>query len=330
VRVRKWMLLSLLVLAMTTPPLCPAQGNGVLVEKLPLDNNSEVSRRCHSDLPTVHWVDDNTILIAYQIPPCNRNEPFKFGNTTMDIHRNTIASIDRDTSDSNFRHIEPGPNGGLLATSAHIVEVLDTHFVLLKSIHCEMTYCQTFLSADRSGFAICNEPVKDDCKYFRGPNFQQAMDEDFPGGFPLLDTIRRLHAPSAVKDKPVHYVVSNDEFWFFDAKGHAFRVKAGGRPEKLPSPASTLLNDHCGATISIEGHNRLLADCEDYIAFGDEMVLYDSKHIALYDVPSGRVLLNLNPGVVFTTILSPDGKRIAVARGGVLRGSSSVTIYYVP
>jgi hypothetical protein len=81
--------------------------------------------------------------------------------------------------------------------------------------------------------------------------------------------------------------------------------------------------------VSEEGHSRLLAECETYVAFGEEMVFYDSKHIALYDVPSGRVLFKLDPGVASRTTLSPDGKRIAVERTGS-RGERPVTIYSLP
>jgi hypothetical protein len=176
---------------------------------------------------------------------------------------------------------------------------------------------------------VCGDPVRDDCRYFRGPNFEKATVEDFPGGFPLLDTITKPRSSASSKDRPVHYAVSKDEYWFFDESGHAFRVKAGGKPEELQSPAATLLDDHCGATISEEGYSRLLADCHTYIAWGEEMVLYDSNHIAIYDVPSGRLLFKLDPGVSSRTTLSPDGKRLAVERIGP-RGGTSVTIYYVP
>jgi len=59
--------------------------------------------------------------------------------------------------------------------------------------------------------------------------------------------------------------------------------------------------------------------------------LYAHERLALYDVPSGRVLFKLDPGVGNSTFkLSPDGKRIVVVRGAAFGGRASITIYYVP
>jgi hypothetical protein len=124
--------------------------------------------------------------------------------------------------------------------------------------------------------------------------------------------------------------VTDDESWFFDRKGNVFRVKAGGRAEKLPSPTATLLDSGCNATVAEEGRSRLLVHCTDGVALGDEMPVYDHERIVLYDVPSGKVLFKLDPGAGnFMESLSPDGKRIAIVRGGFF-GKSSLTVYSVP
>jgi hypothetical protein len=278
----------------------------------------------------VDWIDNSTILTAYVLQPCGRGDPVRFGYTVLDLHGTTLASADSTSEDGIARYLEPGPNGRvLMVVRERSVQVLDPHFAPLKTIDCEMAHCQTFLSADRTGFAICGDPVKDDCRYFRGATFEKAAFEDFPGGFPILDEITKARSPTATKSESRRYAVTKEESWFFDESGHAFRVKAGGKPEELPSPASTLLKDQCGATLSEEGQNRLLADCVDGIVFGDELVLYEAKHLALYDVPSGRVLFRLNPSVASRTTLSPDGKRLAVERIGPM-GGTSVTIYTVP
>jgi hypothetical protein len=331
VHVRKWMLLSLLVVSMGSESFCRAQDKGVIVEKLPLDKNPEVSRRCRSNFPGADWVDDNTILVSYQIPPCGRNDPFKFGITTLDVHGKTLASTDRDTSNSNFQRIELGSIGELLAISEHTVQVLDAHFGVLKTIDYASTYSRAYLSADRTGFALCGAPTKNDCRYFRGRIPEEVKVEDFPEGFPEVERLKEKPASASTNGQPIQYPVSKDESWFFDRKGNVFRVKKGGQAEKLPSPAATSLDSSCGATLSEEGHDRLLAHCHDQVEFGGELLLYDHERIVLYDVPTGKVLLKLDPGEGNSReSLSPNGKRIEVVRGGVLGGRSSVTIYYVP
>lgn len=100
---------------------------------------------------------------------------------------------------------------------------------------------------------------------------------------------------------------------------------------KLPSPTATLLDSGCNAVVSEENPDRLLAHCYDELSLGDELPLYAHERLALYDVPSGRVLFKLDPGVDNSTFkLSPDGKRILVVRGAAFGGRASITIYYVP
>jgi hypothetical protein len=327
--VRKWTLLWLLVLAM--PSWCVAQSNGVIAEKLPLDKNPDVSRRCRSSWAVVEWVDDNTILVSYRFPPCDRKSyPIQFGYTMLNMQGTAIASAVRDNETG---YLKAGPNGGVLAiTPKHSVQVLDQHFMVLKTIDCEGADCNAFLSADRTGFALCGIPTKDDCRYFRGRVPEVAKLEDFPGGFPALEMGKKRPDPASSSNQPRHYSVSGDESWVFDRKGNVFRIKTGRQAEKLPSPTATLLDSSCSATVSQEGHSRLLAHCGDEISLGDEMPIYYHERVVLYDVPSGKVLLKLDPGAGNSEEeLSPDGKRIAVVRGGIAPGEkSTVTLYYVP
>jgi hypothetical protein len=329
-RVYKWTLFSLLGLAMASAPLSVAQSDGVVIEKLPLDKNPDVSRRCRSPWASVDWVDNSAVLVAYRIPPCSRKSyPILFGYSVLNMQGTVIASTVRDNETS---YLKAGPNGGVLAiTREHSVQVLDRHFIVLKTIDCETANCNVFLSEDRTGFALCGVPAKDDCQYFRGRVPEVAKLEDFPGGFPELEMEKKRAAPASSSNQPRHYAVSKDESWFFDRKGNVFRIKTGGQAEKLQSPTATLLDSSCRARVSEEGHSRLLTHCEDELSLGVEMPIYYHERIVLYDVPSGKVLLTLDPGAGNSEEkLSPDGKRIAVVRGGVPGGRSSATLYYVP
>jgi len=327
--VPKWTLHLLLVLAMISVSSCLAQGKGVIVNKLPLDKNPETTRSCHSDFLEADWVDDTTILVVYHIPPCStKSYPFERGYTMLDMQGRTIASADRNNETGK---IVPGPNGGVLAIIwKRSVQTMDRNYAVLKTIDCEGVSCRVYFSADRNGFALCGVPTKEDCRYYRGRASEEAKLEDFPGGFPELEILKKRPAPAATNGQPKHYPVTDDESWFFDRKGNVFRVKAGGQAEKLPSPTATLLDSACSATVSEEGRSRLLAYCQDGVAFGDEMPVYEHERIVLYDVPSGKVLFKLDPGAGNSReSLSPDGKRIAIVRGGVF-GKSSLTIYSVP
>jgi len=320
------MLLSLLVLAITTPLLCLAQGNGVIIEKLPLDKNPEVSRQCpkNKDWLNEQWIDDNTILVRYRVSPCQGIGSFKFGNTALDMHGKTIASLDTDL---NTQFLHTGPYGeALLVTYKHSVQVLDGHFAILKTIDCADHDCNAFLSADRTGFALCNYPYTDYCRYFRGQGAEDANLDNFPDGFPELDKFRQA---SSKTNQPTRYSVNGD-LWFFDRKGHVFRVKGGGKQEELPSPAASILDENCVAKVSEETHNRVLVHCSGGFGFGDEMVLYGFDRLLLYDAASGKVLCQVGAGNDPMSSVSPDGKRIAVVRGDGQGSRSSVTIYYVP
>jgi hypothetical protein len=328
VAVRKWVLFSAVV-GMASAASCLSQGKGVIAEKLPLDKNPEISRRCpKNDYLHVDWVDDNTILAGYVLQPCRKGDPIRFGYTLLDVHGKTLASTDSQTRDGDFRSMQPGPNGEVLGKVwKHGIQVLDTHFELLTMIDCGATDCVSYVSADRTGFAVCGVPP-DACRYFRGRGFEEARAEDFPDGFPLLDMMRKSRSPAAAKDLPVQNSVGKGESWFFRDGDHLFRVKAGGKPEELPRPGWSLLESQCSGMVSVEGHDRFLADCGNGIALGEELVLYESGRIVLYDVPSGRILFKLNTGTSRAR-WSPDGRRIAVERVGP-SGETSVTVYYVP
>ena len=319
----------LLVFAAISTPSCLAQGKGVFAQKLPLNKNPETSRLCNGDFPRADWVDNTTILVVYRIPPCGRKSyPLEVGYTLLDMQGRTIASVDRDNETGK---IVPGPNGGVLAIIwKHSVQTMDRNYAVLKTIDCEEVSCSIFLSADRNGFALCGVPTKEDCRYYRGPASEDAKPEDFPGGFPELEMLKKRSAPASTNGQPKHYPVSDDESWFFDRKGNVFRVKPGGQAEKLPSPTATLLDSGCSATVAEEGRRRLLAYCQDGVEFGGEMPVYEHERIVLYDVLSGKVLFKLDPGAGNSReSLSPDGTRIAIVRGGVF-AKSSVTIYSVP
>jgi hypothetical protein len=275
--------------------LSVAQSYGVIIEKLPLDKNPDVSRRCRSPWASVDWVDDSAILLTYRIPPCDRKSyPIQRGFTMLNMQGTAIASAVRDNETG---YLKAGPNGGVLAiTRRHSVQVLDQHLMVLKTIDCETADCKVFLSADRTGFALCGIPAKDDCRYFRGRVPEVAKVEDFSGGFPELEMEKRRSSPALSSNQPRHYAVSKDESWFFDRKGNVFRIKTGGQAEKLRSPTATLLDSSCSATVSQEGHSRLLTHCKDELSLGDEMPIYYYERIVLYDVPSGKVVLELDPG----------------------------------
>lgn len=308
------------------PFLCKSQD--VQIYKMPLSKNPQVSRGCHSDFPQVWWVDDTTILVSYLLGPCRgAANPFRWGNTVLDLEGRTIASVDLSSEAGVMR---PGPNGRVLEITRHSVQILDQHFTVLKTIdYPGKACCEVFLSADRTGFAICSISAED-CRYFGGQMFSEKSRDDFSRGFPELDELNKRRQPQSANDLPERYLVG-DELWFFDRKGNIFRVKQGMQAVKLPSPTATLLNSGCHAVISEEKPDRLLASCYDELSLGDEMAIYAHERLALYDVPSGRPLFKLDPGVGNSeSKLSPDGRRIAVVRGGSFGRSASITIYYVP
>ena len=320
-------LLSLCILALTSAMPFLGESQLVQVYKLSLSKNPQLSRRCQSDFPRVWWVDDTTILVSYLLGPCRRAAyPFRVGNTMLDLEGRTIASVDQNGA------LQPGPNGGALEiTTKHSVEIFDQHFTVLETIDWEGgTCCNVFLSADRTGFAICSVSSSEHCRYFGGQTLSEMSRDNFPGGFPELDEVNKHRQPQSTNDPPERYL-AGDESWFFDRKGNVFRVKPGMKAVRLPSPTATLLDSGCHAVISKEKPDRLMASCHDEFSLGDELPLYAHERLALYDVPSGRVLFKLDPGVGNSeSKLSPDGRRIVVVRGGSFGGSASITIYYVP
>ncbi len=332
-RVFRTPLLSLFILTLTSAMPCLGQSQGVQVHKLPLNKNPQVSRGCQSDFAGVWWVDDTTILVRYLLGARCRQAavPFLWGNTMLDMEGRTIASIDRS---SETGVLWPGPNGGALAVSSkHSVQILDRQLTVLKTIDYEGggTCCSVFLSADCTGFAICSVIPDQNCRYLRGEPASETSRDNFPGGFPELDKLNKQPQQNSTKDRPEQYLVKGDESWFFDRKGNVFRVKPGMQAVKLPSPTATLLDSGCVAVVSEENPDRLLASCYDELSLEDELPLYAHERLVLYDVPSGRVLFKLDPGVGNSTFkLSPDGKRIAVVRGAAFGGRASITIYYVP
>lgn len=328
-RVLKTLLWLLCIFALISAMPVSGKCQDVQIDKMPLSKNPQVSRGCRGDIPRVWWVDDTTLLVSYLLGPCRKAAyPLRWGNTMLDLEGRTIGSVDRNGEAGVMR---PGPNGGALeVTTKHSVQILDQHFTVLKTIdHEGGACCEVFLSADRTGLAVCSVSAED-CRYFGGQTFSEKSRDDFPRGFPELDDLNTHRQPQSANDLPEHYL-AGDESWFFDRKGNVFRIRQGMKAEKLPSPTATLLDSRCHAFISEEKPDRLLASCYDELGLGDELPIYAHERLALYDVPSGRVLFKLDPGAGNSVSkLSPDGRRIVVVRGGSFGRSASITIYYVP
>ena len=322
-RVRKWMLLSLLVLAGIPVLPCAAQSKKVMEQKLHLDDNPMLTQRCPSnDYMHVNWIDDQTLLISFVLQPCGKGNKVKFGYTTLDLQGKTIGYADSDSGT-----MEPGPNGEILAQKwKKYMQLLDSHFAVIKTIDCDTEKCTSHVSADRIGFAVCRTYDKSDCRYFRGPKGDDAKAEDFPDGFPD----RYIHQQGLSQpSKPERYPVAGDEVWFFDESSQLFRSISGGPPIEIPNPASSIFGEDCSAIFSREGRRRFLSDCSGGLGFGSEMVLYMFRRYVLYDVPTHKVLLKLSSNVDEVR-MSPDGSRIADVIPAHLGGLSSMTIYYAP
>jgi hypothetical protein len=91
-------------------------------------------------------------------------------------------------------------------------------FRFLKRIDCETADCNVSLSADRTGFALCGVPAKDDCQYFRGRVPEVAKLEDFPGGFPELEMEKKRAAPASSSNQPTSAGENQSEI-LFDKRG---------------------------------------------------------------------------------------------------------------
>jgi hypothetical protein len=311
---------SVIIFAVISTFTVLAQNKDVAVQTLRLDGNPNIAQRCPSnDYMNADWVDAQTLLVAYVLQPCRKGDDVKFGYTTLDLQGKTIAFAD---SDAGFMHL--GPNGEILASNwKRNVQLLDSHFAVLKTIDCGGSVCNAHLSADHAGFAVCSSPSNGACRYFRGHSGDDAKADDFPEGFPTLTPqVRSAHS------EPKRFVVDKDQVWFFDNKNHLFRTIAGGPAKALPSPAASIMKESCGAVVSEEGRRRVLVECSGGIVFGSEGVLYGFRRDVLYDAPSGEVLLKLSPDG--TVRMSPDGRRLAVVKPGFFGGRSSLTLYYAP
>jgi hypothetical protein len=130
---RGWKIPSVIAFAVISTFTCLAQSNHVTVQTLRLDGNPNIVQRCPSnDYMNVDWVDGQTLLVRYVLQPCRKDDEIRFGYTTLDLQGRTIAFAD---SDVGFKH--PGPPGGILASNRkRNVQLLDTHFAVLKTIDC--------------------------------------------------------------------------------------------------------------------------------------------------------------------------------------------------
>jgi hypothetical protein len=301
---------------------CRCESQKVRVEKFDLNTDPTIARRCDPhDGVYVDWLDDTQLLVRYTLPPCTLGS-LNFGYSVVGLNGKVLASTDRDGMHYSL-HV--GPAGRILADGPKgQLALLNDKFSLIQKIPCNVKGCVSYVSADRTGLAVCQRGESEHCEYYTGADLATATSKDFPRGFPYLHNLEQGAG------KLDTYSVGNGESWYFDKKAHLFsKTKAGVSP--LPDPGWLKINEGCSGEISAESANRFLASCSGGIVIGQEGVLYAYRRLAWYDVNSKKLLRALNPGTsMVSAAISPDGKRIAVSEASLFSKSASLTIYDAP
>ena len=222
-----------------------------------------------------------------------------------------------------------GPNGTLLVGHGSQVDLLGLDLRSHQSIRCPIAeaHCAAYvptLSNVDSDFALCSISTDvEKCSFYRGfpaeevP--QHGMSIAITNGFPHTP-YEQIPYPGTAKSSPQDrstWKVSSSETWYFDDKSVLTSLGTNGATSAVVTEAWTPEGSNCTGELSTSEPHRFLVTCigTHFYTDGDLDFIFGYSRIALFDVPSRRLIARVDGRAYTWAALSPEGNLIAVLHG---------------
>jgi hypothetical protein len=273
------------------------------------------------------WIDQSHLAVQ-RFQYCSSQEPKSRKSSMEVVLIETNGHLDSIRRDEMFGPLR-GPNGTLLIGHGSQVDLFGLDLRSRQSLRCPIAeklctvYVPTQFDTD-SDFALCSQSANvENCSFYRGfpaeeiP--QHALSIAITNGIPHTP-YEKIPYPGTAKISPQDrstWKVSSSETWYFDSNNVLTSLGSNGSTGPVVTEAWTPEGSNCTGELSTSEPHRFLATCigAHFYTDGDLDGIFGYSRIALFDVPSRRILARIDGRAYTWAALSPVGNLIAVLHG---------------
>ncbi len=271
------------------------------------------------------WID-NEHLVVWLITICKSHEG-KWNST------NELLFV---ASKGTTQVLQPGVMGGLsrgpkdtiLVGHGSAVDAVRANLQVVQTLQCpEPKPCAIYPApsgSTDSDFALCSTSrPTEHCVLYKGipaERLSQMRDVPMSNGVipesPYPNVAIGSGLPSS-SHADTAWRVSENEVWFFDAHGVLTSLSVARSTAPVSSERWCPKDSSCDGEFSFIS-KRFLASCVGAHLYtdGEFDSIFGYSRIALFDVPSKRLLLRIDGRPYTSATLSPNGKRVATIHRG--------------
>jgi hypothetical protein len=275
------------------------------------------------------WMDDDHLVVSEFFScrhPRSTTDKAALALTVFDTNGHHISSISEFDSRANAGPLA-GPSGTILVLRDRNAVALDNQLRPVQTLPCPDVdaTCSIYAPLSKSAgsdFAICSSgKLSHECTFYRG-----LPSEPLSGA--NVETTA-LHAPAnpyrqglpqAVRGEHL-FEVGPSDFWYFNGPGGLMRLDSHGDTTPVASGKWASKPYNCEGSVSRTPPLRFLAVCWGAHVYtdGDLDALFGFSRIALFDVPSRKIIAQINGRPGTKVALSPSGQIFAVQHKDQIR-----------